>query len=431
MLALAPAQLAAQNPGVEELRSRIESGGLSGRQAMWYVYQTQAHELLPFVAQQLFESDEPEDHVQVLNVFIAYGQDLEAYLPHWHLLLDRYIDETRNAKVLRKCVELTVWWGEVRLMPALIRLTRHPRSEVRQAALQGMADLESDQIIPVLIQLITSERPIYRVYALEGLARFGDKRMEPFVADALEDPNKSVRLFAVDAFLQQPRAEERSYILARRFQQEEDPEVRRRIIAAFIEANWRGQTVTINRAVSDASPLVRETALEAAKAFKDRSTALSIARQLAQESELQLKYQAVDALMFMDRSGVGGGLGSLLELREPPELRTRAAMAMGYLKERSGVSSLVSALEADPEESVRLEAAGALGAIGYSDRRAIEALGRTIRRPGESYAVKSAAALALKRIDSRESLAALEELQYAEEVGSFRRHIQKLLSPAR
>jgi len=427
----APAGLVAQNPEAAELRSQIESGGLEGRQAMWYVYQTRTNELLPLVAEHLFISDNPADHLQILNVFIAYGQDLEAYLPHWHLLLDRYIDDSRPPEVLLKCIELTVWWKEVRLMPALVRLTRHPRREIRVAALEGMSELQSDQIIPVLIQLITAERPVYRVYALEGLRHFGDKRMETFVGDALEDPNKSVRLFAIEAFMQQPRAEERSYLLSRRFREEDDPEVRRRIIAAFAEQNWRGQTGTINRAVQDASPLVRAGALEAAKVFKDRSTALTIARQLPRESELALKYQAVDALMYMDRSGVGHGLSALLETHEPQELRVRAALALGYLKERSGLAALASSLQSDPEEAVRIEAAGAIGAIGVSDSRAIAALERALRSPQESYAVKSAAALALKQIDSRQSLAVLRDLQYAEEVGSFRRHIQKLLAETR
>lgn len=417
--------LAAQDYSIGQLRSMMRGGGLERRQAIWYIQQTRADELFPEAAQYLFTSEDYDDHRAVINTMRAYGPRLENHLPNWYLLLDRYIGMDRPPDVLVECVALAVNWREHRLMPALLRLARHPRLEVRMAAFQAMASLSNDMLIPTLLRLITDERPIFRMYALEGMVRFNDTRLAPFIQAALADSSKSVRLLAVSAAAAQPNPDQQAGVIARRFGEDSDPEVRERILEELVARNWRSQISVVNRGVGDESPLVRTAALAAARSFGDRSVAVAIARQQERETVEALKIQSVLTLMELESSGGGRGLVRLLESDESARVREKAAAALGYLRERAGLPALAAATANDDSPAVRAEAAAALGRLG--DNRAIGPLVETIRRADESYEIRSAAALALAELDTRESRSALEQLQNATEIGAFRERIQKLL----
>ena len=399
------------------------------RRAIWYIYQNKRHELLPVAAAYLFESEDIADHLAVLRTFHAYGDELERYLPNWHVILDRYMQPEANDQVVIECIKLTMRWREGRLIHALSRLARHPQSAVRLAAFQGTAELSNDMLIPVLVRLIQADRPVYRMYGLEGMTRFGDKRLWTFLRDALEDPSKSVRIYAVQALSQQPDGLEKSHYLARRYSNEPDPEVRGRILEVITEHRWTRHASLIHRGVADSAPLVRRIALNSAIALSDRRATRSISTQLAQEDRRELKLLGVRALMLLENSGGGAGLRSLLEGDSDPGVRQRAALALGFLKDRSGLGSLTRAVQEDRAEEVRMESAAALGNLG--DNRGISALLDTIRRQGESYEVRSAAALALADIGSKDSLRALEDL--AAEYGSqpLGQQIQQLLQRVR
>lgn len=414
---------------LKRLRSDLESGGESRRRAIWYIYQNKQHELLPLAAGFLFQSDDLADHKAVLRTFHAYGDQLERYLPNWHVILDRYMTPQANDEVVLDCIKLTIRWQESRLIHALSRLSRHPQSAVRLAAFEGTAKLSNDMLIPVLVRLIQSERPVFRIYGLEGILHFGDKRLWTFLKDALADPSKSVRIYAVQALSEQPSGKEKSHYLARRYNGEPDPEVRGRIIEVIAERRWLRHVNVIHRGVSDGVPLVRKVALDAIERLNDRRAPRFISRQLVQEDHRELKLQGVRALMLLENSGGGNGLRTLLEGDADPAVRQKAALALGYLKDRTGIFSLARAVQEDAAEAVRMESAGALGNLG--DNRANSALIETIRRKGESYEVRSAATLALARIGSRESLRALESLQLEYQGQALGKEIQQLLARLR
>jgi HEAT repeat protein len=418
-----PALLFAQTP--EQLKDDLDRGGEVRRRAIWYIYQNERHELLPAAAALLFQSHDLADHKAVLNVLHAYGERLEQYLPNWHVILDKYMTPEADDEIVLDCVALTRRWKETRLVPALSRLARHPQSRVRLAAFGALAELSNDMLIPVLIRLVQAERPVFRIYGLEGLAWFGDPRLWSFLLDSLGDPSKSVRIYAVRALAEQPKGEEKSHYLVRRYGDEADPEVRARILEVVADRGWRRHSALVRRGVTDAVPLVRKAALDAVLTLKERGATRQISTQLGQEDRRELKLYGIKVLMELENSGGGNGLRSLLESDPDPAVRQRAALALGYLKERSGVASLTQAVVDDRSEEVRMESAEALGILG--DNRAIRALVETIRRNGESYEVRSAATLALARIGSRDSLEALEDLGRSYEGQALGRHIQQLL----
>ncbi|MEQ9366800.1 MAG: HEAT repeat domain-containing protein [Leptospirales bacterium] len=410
---------------LQRIRSDLEGGGEGRRRAIWYIYQNKQHQLLPVAAAYLFQSDDVADHMAVMRTLHAYGDQLERYLPNWHVILDRYMTPEANEEVVLECIKLTMRWKESRLIHALNRLARHPQSAVRLAAFGGTATLSNDMLIPVLVRLMQSERAVFRIYGLEGILHFGDKRLWTFLQDALSDPSKSVRIYAVQALSEQPNGAERSHYLARQYNGERDPEVRGRIIEVIAERRWLRHLNIVHRGVSDGEPLVRKFALDAVESLNDRRAASFISRQLTQEDRRELKLQGVRTLMLLENSGGGGGLRTLLESDVDPAVRQKAALALGYLKDRSGVFSLARAVQEDAAEAVRMESAGALGNLG--DNRANSALIETIRRKGESYEVRSAATLALARIGSRESLRALEDLRQEYPGQPLGEEIQQLL----
>ncbi len=430
---VAPGSVSAREIQRERLSDRIEAdlqgGGEARRRAIWYIYQNKQHQYLPTAAAFLFRSEDIEDHKAVLRTFHAYGDELERYLPNWHVILDRYMTPEANDQVVLECIKLTMRWEESRLIHALNRLARHPQSAVRLAAFGGTAKLSNDMLIPVLVRLMQSERAVFRIYGLEGILHFGDKRLWTFLQDGLADPSKSVRIYAVQALSKQPNASERSHHLARRYGGEPDPEVRARIIEVIADRRWTRHASVIHRGVSDGVPLVRDFALTAVERLSDRRAARFVSRQLAQEDHRDLKIKGMRVLMLLENSGGGNGLRSLLEGDTDPSVRQKAALALGYLKDRSAVFSLARAVQEDEAEAVRMEAAGALGNLG--DNRGNRALIETIRRGGESYEVRSAATLALARIGSKESLRALENLSQEFQGQALGAEIQQLLARLR
>ncbi|MCB1325956.1 MAG: HEAT repeat domain-containing protein [Spirochaetales bacterium] len=402
------APLGAQNRD-QTLRADLASGGVARRQAMWYVYQEHRDELLPEVAEYLFKSDDSQDHAAILNVFRAYGAALERHLPNWVDILDRFVTHDVDPDVLVACIDRVTFFREHRLVFALTRLADHPRRRVRLKAYAALSDLGNDTLIPVLLRLLNEGEPLQRMYALEGFALYSDRRLTQFLAQSVRDESKSVRIFAVEAIAASPGAGELVGTLVQRYQTEPDPEVRERILEVVGRERWVGQAFLIHRGLADDSALVRRAALMAARTIPDRSAAYPISQQLTNEVDRDLKILGTDVLMELGRSGGGLGLVRLLEGDNAPEVRARAALALGVLGERVGVPALVRALDEDGAERVRIEAAGALGEL--RDDRAIESLRAAAVRERESYEVRSAAVLALSRNRSPAAVQALGELE--------------------
>ncbi|MCB1307913.1 MAG: HEAT repeat domain-containing protein [Leptospiraceae bacterium] len=418
------AQTPQQIDPVTRIRTALKAGGVERRQAIWYIYQEGHDELLPEAVAYLFESEDYDDHQAILNVMQAYGHRLERYLPAWFNILDQYIARKVPAHLLVQCVEIAIYFREDRLIHALRRLAIDPRREVRLAAYRGMVELGSDILIPVLLKMLNEPRPIYRMYALEGLIHYGDKRMVPFLVQSLNDDNKSVRIFAVAALSQHPGAAELSHNLATRYNRESNPEVRARIIEVIAFLRLTSMNYIVHRGIQDEVPLVRRAALEAARDLRDRTAGYPISRQLSNEPESELKLLAMDVMMAIENSGGGGGLIEVLAGDRQEAVRARAALALGVLRERAAVTALSHAVRDDESRVVRVEAAGALGEL--RDDRAVPALVDAVRRSDDSYEVRSAALLALARIDSATARSALESLYAGTSNAELRRQIQKL-----
>ncbi|MEQ8350450.1 MAG: HEAT repeat domain-containing protein [Leptospiraceae bacterium] len=394
--------------GKKEVLEKLESGGPARRQAIWFIYQNRYDELLRPAIQYLFKSDDFEDHRAILRVFEAYGPGLERFVPDWYRILDRYMNRNVPEDLLLQCIELASSWKEHRMIFALGRMADHPRMKVRLGAYRAMARMGNDNLIPILIRQMKSDRAVHKIYALEGARLYQDERLVPFIRDLLNDPSKSVRIFALKAIVEQHTDQDVSYLVARKFQDDHNDEVRARAIEMIGRKGWGRQNYLVHKAVTDSSDVVRWAAVRSAVAMKDRASAAPISRQLRIEKEDELKLAMIEALLDLRMDDSANALAHLLRSDESKNIRQRAAMAIGNLRIRDGGFALIQAIRSDKELEVRLEAAAALGELG--DPALAESIIDLLDKPEEDRRVLQLAALAIIRSGSDEKIRKLQRV---------------------
>ncbi|MCE9599337.1 MAG: HEAT repeat domain-containing protein [Spirochaetia bacterium] len=391
----------------DKVAALLDKSGQDRRVGIWYIYQEKRPDLLKRAAEILLTSEDIQDQQAVIEVFDAYGENLESALPEWYVYIDRFLKFGRDEDMLVRAMALGAKWKESRLMEALSRMAAHPMRKVRTSAFRSMAAMRNDQIIPVILKLSQSGRAIERMYALEGMREYGDPRLAPFAERLLQDSNRSVKMYAIPGYATQPGSEGNSYLIARMYNQESDEELRERVIQIIVARRWGQHAGLVSQACSDSSPLVRMAAFQGARVF---GLAQSVSRQLENESDPNLRRYGLDTLLFLGNSGGGTGITHILASDEDVTMRLRAATALNLFRERMGLSSLHYSMRLDPIENIRVECADALGEIGDLSSAAI--LLQSMGDDGESYAVKSAALLSYLRLpltDKRSGLLTLAD----------------------
>ena len=416
--------------GKEQVLEKLESGGLARQQAIWYIYQNRYDELLRPAIQYLFTSDDFDDHRAIIRVFEAYGPGLERYVPDWYRILDRYMNRNVPEDILLQCIDLASSWKEHRLIFALGRMADHPRMKVRLAAYRAMARMGNDNLIPILIRQMKSNRPVHKIYALEGARLYHDERLVPFIKELLTDSSKSVRIFALKAIVEQKTDTDVSYLVARRFQDDNNSEVRARAIEMIGRKGWGRQNYLVHKAIMDGSDVVRWAAVRSAVALNDRASAAVISRQLLSEKDESLKLAMIEALLELRVDDSSNALAHLVRTDEKEAIRQRAAMAIGNLRIKDAGFALVQAIQKDPSLPVRLEAAASLGELG--DPRLAESIMDLLTKEGEDRKVLQLAAMAVIRTGSDEKVRRLQSvadgLEDAVLAGEIRRMIQEYRS---
>lgn len=392
--------------GKKEVLEKLEAGGEARRQAIWYVYQNRYDELLRPAIQYLFKSDDFRDHRAILRVFEAYGPGLERYVPDWYRILDRYMNRNVPEDILIQCIELASSWKEHRLVFALGRMADHPRMKVRLAAYRAMARMGNDNLIPILIRQMKSNRPVHKIYALEGARLYQDERLVPFIQELLDDSSKSVRIFALKAIVEQKTDQDVSYLVARKYQNDSNEEVRARAIEMIGRKGWRRQNYLVHKAIGDSSPVVRWAGVRSAVAMNDKASDGPLSRQLKIERNDELKLAMIEAMLGLRADDSANALAYLLRNDEKEDIRKRAAMAIGHLKVKDGGFALVQAIRSDEAIKVRMEAAAALGDLG--DPSLAESIIGLLDKKDEDRRVLQLAALAVIRTGSDEKIRRLE-----------------------
>ncbi|MCB1173535.1 MAG: HEAT repeat domain-containing protein [Leptospiraceae bacterium] len=424
-------------PGIAALQADLDAGGERRLRAIWYVYQNKQHALLPHIACYLtprlkkcaLDPDDISiaDQRAVLHTMQSYKDDLERYLPDWYNAVDQWIKVGRDEKSLLMAIELAHFFREDRMVHALLRLQTDPRSIVRLQSFAAIDAMQNDRLIPAILKLSNEDRAIYRLYAAEAMAHFPDKRLLDTIRRLIGDSSKSVRIYALLALARQQNAGSQNHQAAQQFTQENNPEVRRRVMEIIRMERWGNLIHLVHRGIGDSNASVRLAALQSAQAMNNRAAALFVSRQLEVENDPELKLTQINTLLFLQNGG--RGLIRVLQGDADASLRARAAFALGVLKEHQGIGQLISSMHSDQNEAVRLEAAWALS---YFQNSAVNrGLAAMLGAAEPNYNLQITAALALGQIQSRESLDLLHAAVQDNRGTHFALQLQNILNKSR
>ena len=266
---------------------------------------------------------------------------------------------------------------------------------MRHAAIRYLALLRQDRTIPVIAQLARSNKPIERTYALDALFYIKDERTAPLLIEALKDKNKSVRLYAIRS-LERLGAKEAIPFYIDIISSDVDHEVRIRAIQLLSGKKLHRALKPIHDAVSDRHPLVRKEAINAVLIYNRRSSAKYFSNQLLIETEDDIKFDLMKAMLQLNEADDAAGLNKVILTEANEEVKLWAIYIAGRLKEKKTLSTLLQSLRQASNKAM-VEASFALANFENSD--VSDALYRKISDETATYRVRSAALYAYMKVE--------------------------------
>lgn len=324
---------------------------------------------------------------------------------------------------LEVTLESIISWKEPSLFYEVAAFAAYPLSDIRELTYRAFAVLEDDRMFPLVLDLASSQNPVERTYAIDALYYIRDERTIPILLNLTTDPNKSVRYYAIRT-LEKMDANEAIPYYFKIIRSDKNNEVRIKAIEIIGRKLPRGGFFLVNAALSDPDPGVREASIEALVAYGNFSAGYSLSNQLAHEKLDHLKLKEIQAMIALKSGGRLSGIHYILQKENNPQILIWALYAAGVLKDYRGIGRVIALLKHE-HEGVRIEAAFALGSLRRS--AAVEPLGEAIRRPQESYEVKSAVLYALEQINTRFAKELLVEISQNQSDPYLRGWAQKIL----
>lgn len=350
--------------------------------------------------------------------------------------------------VRESVVRIAGYFGFTECVDLLVERCRDANENVRRAAIEHLPYLEDERALPILIEALRNEAPRVRAAAAQALAQVDDKAVITHLIAALNDSDSWVRYFAACSIGRQGDAAALD-ALAELAQTDAPNHVRIAalealgriggvravaILAPFIE---RGESDLAQAAVKALGSIGHPNALpplQAAVQSHDSTLRVAALRALgkrggdevaealqwvaATDADAEVTQAAIDALAHLatpeaidalvtltaDHKHREACIAALSRFDEAQlewiahglthanvEVRRAVTEALGRIK-RSSASELLSAALDDPEATVRLAAANALGYLG--NRRAERKLVALVRTDPD-MAVRRAAEKAL------------------------------------
>ena len=305
-----------------------------------------------------------------------------------------------------------------------IAFCTYPVLEVRKSSFQALSIMDTDRVFPTIMKLVNSERVIERVYALDGFYYINDERTIPLMIQALKDPNKSVRYYAIKTLDRLKRLEAIPFFL-RIIRSDVNKEVRKKAIVSLKKFRPASGFYPLLATLSDPDQEIRKTSLDAISAYKNKKACYYISAQLARESEDHLKMKQIKVLLSMNSSGGANGLVKIIKNEQDIEILRWAIFTAGKLKDIYSFQAILDKLK-HGSSGIRSEAANALAQ--YKSASASNALLEVLSNKGEEYFVQATALFALKAIRSNAILPELFELSENHDNDYIRVQIRQVIS---
>lgn len=259
----------------------------------------------------------------------------------------------------------------------LIQTLQDEHATIRDAAVEALVEIGKHRALPDLTPLLHSEKPYVRRVAIDILQQIGGNQAIPFLLEAISDPDKEIRLTAVEAF--------------GHIEDTPDPASQALIISG------------LTCAIDDAELLVRWAAARALGRIHSAETIPVILQAIRKNAN----YVGRALTGAFQQIITPAQIPFLIEtLNDPsPQIRQTAAEAIGRFRASEAIPGLIGLLQA-PEASVRRTAAEALGAIGNAE--VMDALFPLLN--DDAWQVRQSAASALGHLRNSQAVPYLIEI---------------------
>lgn len=244
-------------------------------------------------------------------------------------------DEKKEGYYRGQAVRDLVRTGDPRVVELLLDMLKNPNRSVRLGAVEALGMLGDERAIPPLISALKDSYSKIQKRAMEALVKMGPPAVEP-VIEALKDNDRRVRLSAA------------------------------KVLIEIGDKKARGATEPLLAMLEDEDSDVRRAAVDALGKIGDERAVGPLITIL---DDRLVGYGAMKALIAIGPAAVPPLIVTLED--EDSTVRWMSAKALGLIGDESAVVHLIAALK-DTGYSVRREAATALGLIG--DGSAVEPL---------------------------------------------------------
>lgn len=229
----------------------------------------------------------------------------------------------------------------------LVQTARDTDADVRRLAITIAAELGSREVLPAILAGASGDEPEVKAMALSSLSRHPDISGSTLAADALSDPNPTVRARAIDAFVSCSNEPESVEALLRPRLSDEDAEVSARAAVGLVRV--RADEYALHRLVAmvhSPDPATRASAVAALGELKERSDVLEGA---LKDADAEVRKCAVRALASF---GVNGKQSALVSSLGDPDAAVRDAAVAAMTTLGSGAVELLEGALTDPRLEV-------------------------------------------------------------------------------
>ncbi|MCX7999507.1 MAG: HEAT repeat domain-containing protein, partial [Leptospiraceae bacterium] len=382
------------------------------------------HSLLEEVSKILHSKTiDTETLARILDLYDSYGNELGLYLPNYLSDYEYILRHAQEDWIVVSILKNLSLKQDRRFMYSAIELMTHRSSEVRKAVFQYLNSFKDDRILPYIFELGNSEKPIERYYYLEALNYIDDERMNIHVAKLLNDPSPAIRSEAIHVVNKFKMKNLENQVL-NLVKADPNYEVRKYAIQYAESQNLKHRLDIFTRGLSDTNYEVREVSILSVKIFRMPVYAPYISKALETETLSNLRMEMIESLIQMNHHGGGQGLVATLSQEPNPNVRRKAAYAIGLLGAKIGVPSLNKSLLRDISLEVRLESAKSLGRM--KEKAGIPALLTKLRDFQENEILRSQILLSLEQIDDPKVMPYVFDIM-EEETTAFRSHIKDFM----
>lgn len=267
-----------------------------------------------------------------------------------------------RAQLVRVCGEL----GETRLGPLLLDLVDDPSWPVRARLAETLGRLRPPEAAGTLARLLADAEVVVRESAAEALAGYGKpelKSVYPKLVEAFERGTMKMRVPIVEIFA---RLDDEPDTQVRLLKVLEDPNeaVRLRALRALAERRAQVDIAPLVAQLSDPSLAVRLTAVDAIGAIEAPSAIDALLMALP-GATLDVRDKVAGVLAQRPREQLGSRIDELVRA-DDLDVRLGISWTLGKTGDPSGIPILAGLLR-NSEPRLRASAAGALGKIRHRD----------------------------------------------------------------